>query len=79
MNRSKPDIYKIVGANIKAIREAKVISISDLARQCGMQADNFKELEAGNAELRLSTFVHIKNLLGVSYEQLFHLPDEYER
>ncbi|MGB7726258.1 MAG: helix-turn-helix transcriptional regulator, partial [Dehalococcoidales bacterium] len=58
------------GERVRELREAKGLSISDLAIKAGMKRPNLSRLEHGRHQPSLETLERIAESLGISVAQL---------
>lgn len=61
---------------IKQLRKRKGVSLRNLARQSGVGAATLSRIEAGKANPRLSTLLHLAEVLGVFVRELFEKPSQ---
>jgi len=61
---------KLIGERVRELREAKGLSISDLAIKAGMKRPNLSRLEHGRHQPSLETLERIAESLGISVAQL---------
>ena len=61
---------KLIGGRVRELREAKGLSISDLAIKAGMKRPNLSRLEHGRHQPSLETLERIAESLGISVAQL---------
>ena len=73
---TKENLLKIVGQNIKNIREEKNISQQQLAAACNFEKSNMSRIEAGRSNLTLYSLYKISNVLDVRVEKLVQLTNE---
>jgi transcriptional regulator with XRE-family HTH domain len=61
---------KLIGERVRELREAKGLSISDLAIKAGMKRPNLSRLEHGRHQPSLETLERIAESLGISVARL---------
>lgn len=68
---SFPEISKIIGQRIKAIRLERKISQQDLAAACNFEKSNLARIEAGRTNPTIGTLEKICRVLDVPISRLF--------
>lgn len=63
--------YQILGQNLRALRLAACYSQAELAQKLGVSFQQVQKYESGVNRLPLDTMITLRDLLGVSYEDLF--------
>jgi len=67
---SNSKVPLIVGENIRRLREARGISLGELARKAGVSKSTLSAIEAGGANPTISTLWAISKALGVPFSSL---------
>lgn len=62
---------KIIGANLRRIREAKGLNQTQAADLAGLSRPAYRNIESGNSTPKVSTLQNIANGLGVKLQELF--------
>ena len=70
-----PDVAATVGQNVRTIRTARGLSISELARQSGVAKGTLSQLETGRGNPTLETLFLVSGALGASVGSLIAGPD----
>jgi HTH-type transcriptional regulator/antitoxin HipB len=73
MNKKIPETVRSLVQMLREVREAKGLTQSDLARRLGRVQSRISEVEAGEADPRLSTATFMAEALG---QQLMVIPKE---
>ncbi len=63
----------IFGLKLKNLRQTKKLSLSELAKKCGMSVSYLNEIEAGKKYPKSDKIAALANALGVSYDKLVSL------
>lgn len=71
---TKENLLKIVGQNIKNIREEKNISQQQLAAACNFEKSNMSRIEAGRSNLTIYSLYKISSALEVDMKKLIQFP-----
>ena len=61
----------LVGSNIKYFRERRGYSLEDLEKRSGVPSSILRDIESGDIELRLGTYIAIARALDVRLSKLF--------
>lgn len=69
---TQEELQKLIGRNIRVIRERKGMSAQELATICNFEKSNMSRLESGNTNPTIWTLYKICQALGVSLEEIMH-------
>jgi transcriptional regulator with XRE-family HTH domain len=61
---------KLIGENIRKIRESKDLSQDDVVNRCDVTKGNLSMIENGNKDFYFTTFLEIAKGLGVEAKEL---------
>jgi transcriptional regulator with XRE-family HTH domain len=67
---TQEDLQKLIGRNIRIIRERKNMSAQELAGICNFEKSNMSRLESGNTNPTIWTLYKICQALGVTLEEI---------
>lgn len=74
MDESKQEMLKVLGRNIKKMRESRNMSLDELARKCGYTSDNarssMQKIESGKSDIPASKLKQLALALNVSVSDL---------
>ena len=70
------DLQKQIGGRIRAFRNAKGVSIEELAYIARINAVHLASLERGEKNITLSTLEKVVKALDISFQDLFAFTDE---
>lgn len=62
-------ISRQVAERIRTIRQDKRLSVESVARQAGLHPENYRKMERGGRDLRVSTFVRVLKALSVTWAE----------
>ncbi|EIJ80121.1 helix-turn-helix domain-containing protein [Bacillus methanolicus PB1] len=62
---------KMIGANLRRIRESKGLSQDKVAELCGISRPAYRNIESGESTPKVSTLQNIVNGLGINLQDLF--------
>ena len=65
------EALKLIGGNIRTIREAQGVSSRELAGKIGMINSNFNKIERGKHNISVMRIIGIARALGVSLNEIF--------
>ena len=71
------DVKKLIGKQIKILRQASGMSQEELAEKVSLSAKYLSRIERGNANPTLDTFMKLADSLQVEVSELLHY--EYEK
>ena len=75
MHHSRPDQSKTLGADLRALRKARGLTLSDLAEGMGRSVGWLSQVERDKSELSITDLRTLAGLLDVSVSMLFrHVP-----
>lgn len=69
---AKRQIDRIVGKNIRDLREARKMSPKELGDQLGVSADMVTKFERGRSGLNISQLVHVSQIFNVPLERIVY-------
>ncbi len=77
-----PKVEKMVGNNIRRLRESKGITQEQLAAKlqlngCDITRSALAKIEVGQRHLYPDEIILIKQILHISYDELFQIEDEF--
>lgn len=72
---TQEELQKLIGRNIRDIRERKGMSAQELASDCNFEKSNMSRLESGKTNPTIWTLYKISQILEVSLEELVSNPD----
>jgi len=67
---TQDELQKLIGQNIRIVRESKKLSAQELASRCNMEKSNMSRLEAGKTNPTVGTLHKISQALGVPLQEL---------
>ena len=67
---TQEELQKLIGRNIRIIREQKSMSAQELASICNFEKSNMSRLESGNTNPTIATLYKISQALEVSLEEI---------
>ncbi|MEO5644244.1 MAG: helix-turn-helix transcriptional regulator [Bacteroidia bacterium] len=70
LTKSEADFLKRVGRNIKAIRDKKGVSQTELADLCGFERSTTNRIESGGSNVTAKTLLKIAKALDVPVTEL---------
>lgn len=70
------DVYILIGARIKALRQGKGMTQQTLADECDIETPNLSRIENGNTNPTIKSLWKISNALGVKLKDLVDVEDE---
>lgn len=79
MATGRPDLARHLGAELRAGRERRGLSVRELARRIGVSASLLSQVERGIAQPSVGTLWAVVTELGLSLDALFTPPDAGER
>lgn len=62
------NLYPLIGRNIKRLRNQNMMTQEQLAEQINVDQKQISQIELGKARARLSTYLRIANVFGVSLD-----------
>tara|TARA_R110002049_G_scaffold44333_5_gene129996 strand:- start:47860 stop:48432 length:573 start_codon:yes stop_codon:yes gene_type:complete len=71
MQHSTPDISETLGADLRALRKARGLTLSDMAETLGRSVGWLSQVERDKSEPSITDLRHIAACLGVSVSMLF--------
>ncbi|MES2308795.1 MAG: helix-turn-helix domain-containing protein [Verrucomicrobiota bacterium] len=66
---------RMIGENIRKIRESSQISLTEIAKRAGMTKSTLSKIENGQTSSPISTLVAIASALGVKLSEFFKEPE----
>ena len=72
---TQEELQKLIGRNIRIIRERKSMSAQELASSCNFEKSNMSRLESGNTNPTIWTLYKICQALEVSLEDIVDVRD----
>ena len=73
LTKAEADFLKRIGRNIKAIREKKGITQTELADLCGYERSTLNRIEAGGSNVTAKTLLKIAKALEVDSSDLLKM------
>ena len=70
------EVYILIGARIRALRQSKGLTQQTLADECDMEKPNLSRIENGNTNPTIKSLWKISNALGVRLKDLVDVEDE---
>lgn len=70
------EVYILIGARIRALRQSKGLTQQTLADECDMEKPNLSRIENGNTNPTIKSLWKISNALGVKLKDLVDVEDE---
>lgn len=70
------DVRKVVGTNIKRLRQKRQLTQEHLAFYAGMSCAHLAKTERGLNNPTICTLQNIASVLGVKIEELFHMSED---
>lgn len=67
---TQEDLQKLIGRNIRIIRERKGMSAQELASTCNFEKSNMSRLESGKTNPTIATLYKISQALEVPLEEI---------
>ena len=67
---TQEELQKLIGKNIRDIREQKSMSAQELAHTCNFEKSNMSRLESGNTNPTIWTLYKISQALEVPLEEI---------
>lgn len=64
---------KIIGNNVKKLRNKLNISQKELSTRCGISVGYIRKIECGNANLGINTFFKLLDALKTDIHNLLHI------
>src|SRR4051812_31091138 len=74
-----PSDLSSLGQRIRAEREKQGVSLRTLAREVGVSASMISQIETAKSRPSVSTLYAITSALGMSIEDVFRRPEEFQR
>ena len=71
MKEKHKEQFKIIGANLRKIRDEKGFSQQDLANRCDVERAKISRIENATEDFLLSTLLELASALGVNPADLF--------
>lgn len=70
------EVYILIGARIKALRQSKGMTQQTLADECDIETPNLSRIENGNTNPTIKSLWKISNALGVKLKDLVDIDGE---
>lgn len=70
------EVYILIGARIRALRQSKGLTQQTLADECDMEKPNLSRIENGNTNPTIKSLWKISNALGVKLKDLVDVEDD---
>lgn len=67
---TKEELQKLIGQNIRILRERKHMTAQELATICNFEKSNMSRLESGNTNPTIGTLYKIAQALDVTLEEI---------
>jgi transcriptional regulator with XRE-family HTH domain len=68
------ELYKLLGNNIRTLRETKLMTQQTLADLCNMEKSNLSRIERGQTNITIKKLYHIACGLEITLSDLLALP-----
>jgi transcriptional regulator with XRE-family HTH domain len=68
---------KLIGNNIRKLRELKNITSEKMATKIGMQPSGYSKIERGEVDFPITRILKISDELGISVSQVFNFDTNY--
>ena len=73
-----PDYLKSLGSNLRKTREARGLSLRDLAALCNTDHSDIGKMERGETNITILTLIQISKALGVHPKEILDFEIDFE-